>query len=143
MKILICGLPGSGKTTLASKLVNEVANNAAVEWLNADVIRQEFNDWDFSTSGRHRQMMRIKQRAHEAELKGMIVICDLVCPTTELRKEFAADMTIWLDTISTSKFNDTNQLFELLDREEYDFRITEFDSDNWSRTLADLIWILE
>ena len=42
------GLPGSGKTTLAKLLVP--ALNAV--WLNADKVREEANDWDFTEKGR-------------------------------------------------------------------------------------------
>ena len=45
------GLPGSGKTTLASRLKSLL--NA--EWINADKVRSEANDWDFSAAGRVRQ----------------------------------------------------------------------------------------
>ena len=51
MKILIMGLPGSGKTTLASKL----APLLKAKWLNADKVRKEVNDWDFSEEARKRQ----------------------------------------------------------------------------------------
>ena len=59
MKILIMGLPGSGKTTLASKLVNLI--NA--KWLNADKVRKEVNDWDFSEEARKRQAKRMADLA--------------------------------------------------------------------------------
>ena len=49
--ILIMGLPGSGKTTLASELVSLLK----AKWLNADEVRKEANDWDFSEEGRKRQ----------------------------------------------------------------------------------------
>ena len=49
------GLPGSGKTTLASKLVPLIK----AKWLNADQIRSEANDWDFSIEGRKRQADRM------------------------------------------------------------------------------------
>lgn len=142
MKILICGLPGSGKTTLAEKLTEEIATNHLVEWVNADDLRKQTNDWDFSPSGRLRQARRMKVIAEAVAAKNIVAICDFVCPTQELRKEFDADITVWMDTIQTGRYADTNQMFEPLTKEEYDFRITEFDSDRWSKTLADLVEIL-
>ena len=142
-KILIMGLPGSGKTTLAEKLADEVGQNFPVEWINADKIRQQYNDWDFSEDGRRRQMLRIRDMADQAVAKGMVAICDFVCPTQDLRYEFNPDLIVWMDTIKEGRFENTNQIFEAPDRDEYDFRITEYDSDRWSKTLADLVWILE
>ena len=54
MKILIMGLPGSGKTSLA-KLLAPMFNAV---WLNADEVRKESDDWDFSLEGRKRQSLR-------------------------------------------------------------------------------------
>ena len=65
LKILIMGLPGAGKTTLASKLVPLL--NA--EWLNADKIRKEANDWDFSKEGRSRQAQRMADTAEKVKKK--------------------------------------------------------------------------
>lgn len=144
MKILICGLPGAGKTTLAERLTDEISQNFGVEWVNADEVRQATGDWDFSAEGRLRQTNRMRIIAEAIEQRDMIAICDFVCPTQELRTVFNADLVIWMDTIQSGRFEDTNQLFEPLTIEEYDFRITSWDDvDQWSKTLADLVWILE
>ena len=58
-KILIMGLPGSGKTTLASKLIPLL--NA--KWVNNDEIRKDANDWDFSEEGRIRQAKRMADQS--------------------------------------------------------------------------------
>ena len=107
-KILIMGLPGSGKTTLAkpfAKLIGAV-------WLNADAIREEYNDWDFSPEGRTRQALRMRHLADGVIKAGRIVVADFICPTERSRAEFAADYVIWMDTIKAGRFEDTNQLFE-------------------------------
>ena len=57
MKILVCGLPGSGKTWLSERLVKYIDNCA---WYNADVLRKYSNDWDFTLEGRSRQAKRMK-----------------------------------------------------------------------------------
>lgn len=139
MKILIMGLPGSGKTTLAEKLFDEVCKNGPAEWVNADELRKECDDWDFSPEGRLRQAHRMAMIASAGAARDFTMICDFVCPTREARDIFDANMTIWLDTIPESRFADTNQIFEPPSREEYDIRIDEFASDKWAITLADLI----
>jgi len=142
MKILIMGLPGSGKTTLAEKLLNELHKNGPAEWLNADEVRKEFNDWDFTAEGRMRQALRMRALADKYVANGWPIICDFICPTQELRAAFDADMTVWMDTIPKCRYADTNSIFEPPTEQEYDIRIDKFDSDSWSATLADLIYML-
>lgn len=108
MKILIFGLPGSGKSTLAepfAKLIGGV-------WLNADQIRSEYNDWDFSPEGRIRQAQRMRYLSDGIVKAGKIAVADFVCPTEHARQEFAADFTVWMDTIKEGRYDDTNRMFE-------------------------------
>jgi adenylylsulfate kinase len=108
MKILIMGLPGSGKTTLAKPFAELIGG----VWINADQIRERYNDWDFSIDGRIRQAQRMKHLADGIEMAGKIAVADFVCPTEKARQEFGADYTVWMDTIKEGRFADTNILFE-------------------------------
>ena len=151
-RILIMGLPGSGKTTLAGALkkyleengemsyaraLNEqIGNfNCEVTWFNADDVRRKYNDWDFSNDGRIRQSIRMFQFSSEAG--GEYVICDFVAPLVEMRNNFKADWTIWMDTIEAGRFEDTNKAF--VPPEVYDFRVTEQNAEKWAEFIGEHI----
>ena len=102
------GLPGSGKSTLAEPLANLLGG----VWINADRVRETYNDWDFSLEGRHRQAQRMRYLADGVELAGKIAVADFVCPTEMTRAYFGADYTVWMDTIDKSRFSDTDTIFE-------------------------------
>ena len=108
MKILIMGLPGSGKTHLAERLQKYLG----YAWYNADAVRQMANDWDFTPEGRIRQANRMRMIADFEKSHGRHVMCDFVCPTNEARSAFKADIIIWMDTIDQGRFEDTNKMFE-------------------------------
>jgi len=131
MKILIMGLPGSGKTYLADKL----APKLKAVWLNADRVREEANDWDFTPEGRTRQANRMKSLAQKAVDEGKHVIADFVCPLPQTREDFGADYTVWVDTIEEGRFEDTNKLF--VPPKEYDFRVPTQRSEFWAIRIAD------
>jgi adenylylsulfate kinase len=124
MKILIMGLPGSGKTYLAERLQPLI--DAA--WYNADVVRKMANDWDFSSKGRIRQSMRMKTFADFEKSNNRYVICDFVCPTKKTQETFDPDIIIWMNTISEGRFEDTNKMFE--EPLNVDFLLTEMNDDN-------------
>ena len=128
-KILIMGLPGSGKTTLASNLVPLL--NA--KWLNADKVRKEANDWDFSAEGRTRQATRMWNKALEFKKQGNNVVADFVCPTPAARALFPADFIIWMDTIKEGRFDDTNKMF--VKPEKFDFKVTSMDAKVWAEKI--------
>ena len=132
MKILIMGLPGSGKTYLAQRLQPLLS----ADWFNADKVREMANDWDFSPEGRTRQSLRMKSLADYESDNERIVICDFICPTSETRKMFNPDIIIWLDTIKEGRFEDTNKLFE--EPEKVDFRITEWNDKNHINIAAEI-----
>ena len=130
-KILIMGLPGSGKTTLATKLVPLID----AKWLNADEVRKEANDWDFSDEGRRRQAKRMADKAEKFKKDGFNVVADFVCPTPKARELFNPDYLIWMDTIKKGRFEDTNKIFVKPDK--FDVRVSEMNSEIWSIKIAD------
>lgn len=147
-RILIMGLPGAGKTYFAERLkktlegfstpVDENSlkpfsdSKITVSWLNADEVRRHYNDWDFSTEGRIRQSHRMRELADEANTDYCIV--DFVAPLVEMRNNFRADWTIWIDSIDRGRFEDTNRMF--VPPDHYDFRITEQNAEKWSDFVA-------
>jgi len=133
-RILIMGLPGSGKTTLAQWVVEFLQKERkTVGWLNADDVRKKYNDWDFSESGRIRQSIRMRELA-DAMSNIDYVICDFVAPLVEQRNNFKADWTIWVDTIREGRYADTNKAF--VEPEQYDFRINEQNAEKWGEFVA-------
>jgi hypothetical protein len=141
-KILVMGLPGSGKTYFADKLKAHIESNseyfspafelatsrAAVKRLNADEIRTKYNDWDFSHEGRVRQSIRMRELADS--FLNDFVIADFVAPLPEMRHNFKADWTVWIDTIEQGRFEDTNKMF--IPPDVYDFRVTEQNAEKWA-----------
>jgi len=130
-KVLIMGLPGSGKTTLASKLVPLL--NA--KWLNADEVRKESNDWDFSEEGIKRQAKRMASFAEKYKKDGHNVVADFFCPTSKTRELFNADYLVWVDTIDKGRFEDTNKIF--VKPEKFDFRVTTKNAELWAYQISD------
>ena len=131
-KILVMGLPGSGKTHMSNRLQTELS----CAWFNADAIRKMANDWDFTENGRIRQARRMRSIADYEKSCGRTVICDFVCPTELTRFIFEADIIIWMDTIKKGRFEDTNKIFE--PPQEYDFKIEHLMSDD---EIADFVWL--
>ena len=131
MKILIFGLPGSGKTTLAKPLAELIGG----VHLNADVIRTSYSDWDFSKAGRVRQAQRMKHLADGIVMAGKIAVADFVCPTYITRLEFNPDFTIWMDTIPEGRFEDTNAMFEKPERSHIDYHVAEWFNDTHTQLM--------
>ena len=87
LKVLIMGLPGSGKTTFASKLLHKLGDHKIASiWYNADLVRKFHDDWDFSLDGRLRQAQRMTDEADRCKELGIVAVCDFVCPTEYLRQ---------------------------------------------------------
>ena len=124
--ILIMGLPGAGKTTLA----NELAKLIKAKRLNADEIRKAANDWDFSEEGRTRQSKRMAEVALKMKSEGNNVIADFICPTPAARNLFPADYVVWVDTIQKGRFEDTNQMF--IKPVKYSFHVTSQEAEKWA-----------
>jgi adenylylsulfate kinase len=132
MKILIFGLPGSGKTTLAKPL----AELLGAVHINADEVREEYNDWDFTPEGRMRQANRMRHLSDGAVKAGAIAVTDFVCPTEEARLAFNPDFTVWMDTIEEGRYEDTNKMF--VPPTQCDYKVSEW-FDDTHQTLMQVI----
>ena len=99
MKVLITGLPGTGKTSLAK----ELAYHFHIPHHNADTIRELHDDWDFSEEGRMRQAMRMSVEWG---------ILDFVCPLNAYRYFVDPNYVIWMNTLEEGRYADTNKIFE-------------------------------
>ncbi len=111
-KILVCGLPGAGKTTLSLALAPKIG---AVHW-NADEVRANINkSLGFSLEDRIEQARRMGWLCDQVVRAGGVAIADFVCPTLETRGAFIEGgpaLIVWVDRIKTSRFDDTNIMFE-------------------------------
>ena len=131
------GLPGAGKTWLAERLQKYLE----CAWYNADKIREQANDWDFSPEGRVRQANRMRNIADYEKSHNRYVICDFVCPTRQTRNDFKPDLVIWLNTIQEGRFEATNAMFEK--PEIVDWVVDKHLSDDEIKTIAEEIKLYE
>ena len=131
--ILVMGLPGAGKTTLA----NEMATLINAKRLNADEVRKAADDLDFSEEGRVRQAKRMAEFALKLKTEGHYVIADFVAPTPEARNLFPSDFRIWVDTIKKGRFEDTNQMF--VNPKNFNFHVTTQDAKKWAPLIIEEI----
>ena len=131
--ILVMGLPGAGKTTLA----NEMALHLNAKRLNADEVRKAANDWDFSEKGRARQAKRMAEAALKLKNEGHYVIADFIAPTPEARSLFPADFIVWVDTIKEGRFEDTNQMFKK--PKNFNYHVTTQDAKRWAPKIIEEI----
>ena len=126
-------LPGAGKTTLASELVPLIR----AKWLNADQVRKEANDQDFSGEGIKRQAQCMDDLAEKYKQDGQHVVADFFCPIPKGRQLFNPDYIVWVDTIKKVRFEDTNKIF--VKPEKYDFHVISKNAKLWALQIADQI----
>jgi adenylylsulfate kinase len=129
MKILIFGLPGSGKTTLAKPFAELIGG----VHINADEVRQHYDDWDFTPEGRMRQANRMRHLSDGVVRAGKIAVTDFVCPTEQARQAFDPDFTVWMDTIKEGRFEDTNKMFQA--PPQCDYHVSEWFNDTHEQLL--------
>jgi len=132
-KILIMGLPGAGKTTLANALVPRL--NAV--HLNGDEIRANIDkELGFSHEDRLEHARRMGWLSDRIVATGTYAIADFICPTEQTRSAFGDAFVVWVDRIQSGRFEDTNAMFEPPTR--YDVRVTaEGPPEYWAEQVCE------
>ena len=129
--VLIIGLPGSGKTTLARELKKKLK----AEWLNADKVRKKYNNWDFSKNGVLRQAKRMKLLSKKSKKK--FVIADFVCPYELGRRIFKPDYLVWMNTIKKGRLPTFDKSFQ--NPKKFDFEIKNKNAKKNSKLISNKI----
>ena len=127
-RILVFGLPGSGKSSFSKKLVTP-----NMDYYNADEIRKKYNDWDFSEEGRKRQARRMLSLTVESKMNQKHSIADFVAPFDKTRQSY--DITIWMNTIDQGRYEDTNKIFEK--PKTCDFEIKDYNYESIIKEIYD------
>ena len=127
-RIIVFGLPGSGKSTFSKKLLTP-----NMDYYNADEIRKKFNDWDFSEEGRKRQARRMLSMTMDSKMNSRHSIADFVAPFDKNRQSY--DIKIWMNTIDQGRYEDTNKIFEK--PKTYDFEIKNYNYDETIKEIYD------
>ena len=135
-KILIMGLSGSGKSTIAKEILALLLQEGkSVKYLNGDTLRKKFHDWDFSEEGRLRQAQRMKSLAEDSI--DDFVLCDFIAPLEKMRDILKPDVVIWMDTIEKSSYIDTDAIFQF--PETYDLRVKDKEYKKYGKEIFQLI----
>ena len=129
MRILIMGLPESGKTALGEKLSVEFS----IPFWDADVVREIYNDWDFSRRGRDRQSLRMRKLAEIDPIS----ISAFIAPLPGYVRNFFPDKLIWMNTVKECKYEDTNKLFQ--SPQKFDVRIEKLGDEYMEHEAFNLV----
>src|SRR4051812_1555187 len=135
-KILVMGLPGAGKTTLA----RIVAARLNAVHFNADEVRKHIHkDLGFEEPDRIEHARRMGWLCDQVVKTGCFAIADFICPTPDARRAFLEQgeaFVVFIDRIKEGAFADTNQMF--VPPERSDVQVTaEGTPEYWADVAAE------
>jgi adenylylsulfate kinase len=130
-RILILGLPGSGKTTLANELHELILSlGLRSRWLNENRLKLEYPDLTLE---------QVSWMANDGTVD--YVVGDFEAKKSLERKAFYPHYTIWMNTIPEEDCQFLNYGFEPVFK--YNVCVTTKDAPKWAREIFRHILFLE
>lgn len=112
MIIWLTGQPGSGKTTLAKKLVEHFRQKKiAVINIDGDDLRKVLINKDYSKHGRIKNIKTAQSIAQFLSNKDFIVIVSLVAPYIDVREEFKSRCNVFEIYLETNELRGREHFF--------------------------------
>lgn len=106
-RILVMGLPGSSRSSIAHKIANVIGGEASI--LDSYGLRQQFNDIDFTEDGQMRHCYRILNLARAATTP--VTVINMACPLPKMREVLNPDIIVWASDGDECPYHELNEMF--------------------------------
>jgi adenylylsulfate kinase len=129
------GQPGSGKTTLANRLIDKLEKSNCIH-IDGDNLRKIFSNFDYSQEGRRKNIENVITLAKFLDYKQYDVIISVVAPYRDLRESLKSTNNVTEVYLHTEDIRGRESYFV----EEYEKPVNNYvDLDTGKLSIEDCI----